>query len=175
MDAPQLLGLGGRILFLILQAAVLLLHGLGLPANWILLGLAVLFAVLTDMRYIGWIGLGIMASLAVLAEVLENVVGLVYASRKGATRAGLLGAFVGGLACAILLASVVPPFGSMLGAFAGSFLGAVLFEFVREQKMDRALRAGHAAFVGKVLAAVLKTTCGFWMWSLLAYRLLAPR
>lgn len=175
MDVQQLLGLGGRILFLILQAAVLLLHGLGLPANWILLGLAILYALLTDMRHIGWVGLGIMAGLAVIAEVLESVVGLVYASRRGATRVGVLGAFVGGLAGAILLASVAPPFGSMLGAFAGSFAGAVLFELAREKKAGKALRAGRAAFVGKVLAAVLKTTCGFLMWSILAYQLLAPR
>ena len=98
-----------------------------------------------------------------------------YTAKRGATRRGALGAFVGGLAGAIAAGGVAPPFGPLLGAFAGTFAGAALFEYWSERRRDAALRAGRAAFVGRLLAAAVKTLCGFWMWALLAWRLLAPR
>ena len=85
---------------------------------------------------------------------------------------GTLGAFVGGLAGAIASSTVAPPVGAFLGAFAGTFAGAFLFEYMGERRRDRALRAGRAALVGRALAAVVKTTCGFWMWVVFAYKLL---
>jgi uncharacterized protein YqgC (DUF456 family) len=113
-----------------------------------------------------------MAGLGGLAEVLEFGVGVGYTAKKGATRWGVLGTFLGGIAGAILCAPVAPPFGSVGGAFLGSFVGAVLLEYVRYRQVDAALRTGRAAFIGKVLASVAKTMCGFWMWVILAYDVL---
>jgi len=175
MNGDALLGTLGRILFLVLEAALLLLNAVGLPGNWLLLGLAVVYAALTHFTRLGWVALAVMAALALVAEGLETVVGLTYTAKRGATRLGTLGAFVGGLAGAVLAAGIVPPVGPMLGAFAGTFAGAFLFQYASERQHGTALRAGRAAFIGRMLAAAVKTLCGFWMWCVLAYRLLAPR
>jgi uncharacterized protein YqgC (DUF456 family) len=45
-----------------------------------------------------------------------------------------------------------PPFGAILGTFAGAVLGELLFR----QKADRALRAGWGVFVGTMLSLAVK-------------------
>lgn len=172
MSGEQILGLAGRLVLLLLSGALLLLNAVGLPGNWILLALAAGYSLITHFEHVGWGTLGVMAGLALLGEALEATVGLVYVSKRGATRLGTLGAFVGGLAGAIASSTVAPPVGALLGAFAGTFAGAFLFEYMGERRRDRALRAGRAALVGRALAAVVKTTCGFWMWVVFAYKLL---
>jgi hypothetical protein len=164
----------GNVLFLLLLGAVLLLHMISLPANWIFLGLTVLYALLTGLSPVGWWTILVLAILAGLGELLEFLVGVSYTARRGATRWGVVGTFVGGIAGGILLSSVVPPLGALAGAFGGSFLGAVLFEYLAHERVDAALRSGRAAFLGKVFGAVAKTLCGFWMWAVLAWQLLKP-
>lgn len=170
-----MLGVFGRLLFLAFAAAVLFLNALGLPGNWVLLLLAAIWALATDLQRVGWGTLGVLAGLALLAEALEFVVGLAWTAKRGATRRGTLGAFLGGLGGALLAAGVAPPLGAMLGAFGGTFGGTFLLEYLGERRQDAALRAGRAAFVGRLVAAAVKTLCGFWMWCVLAWRLLAPR
>jgi hypothetical protein len=167
-----LLALPVRVAWLVVGGAVLLLNALGLPGNWILISLALLYAFLTDFQNLGWIALSLMGALAVIGELLELGLGAAYSAKRGVTRRGVLGSFLGGIAGAMLAAPLVPPFGSILGAFAGSFAGAVLLEYWGDQHLPQALRAGRAAFVGRVLAAFVKGACGFGMWLILAYRLL---
>jgi uncharacterized protein len=175
VSGEALLGTAGRLLFLAFEAALLFLNALGLPGNWLLLAFGVAYAALTHFARLGWVALAVMAALALVGEGLESVVGLVYAAKRGATRRGMLGAFAGGLAGAVLAAGVLPPVGALLGAFVGTFAGAFLLEYTAVRRHDAALRAGRAAFVGRLLASAIKTLCGFWMWCVLAYRLLAPR
>lgn len=161
----------GKGIFLLVAGAVLFLHWISLPANWILLGLGLIYALVTGFAPVGWVTLLVLAALAALAEVLEFLVGVGYTAKKGATRWGVIGTFAGGIAGAILCAPVAPPIGSVGGAFLGSFLGAVILEYIQDQRMDTALRSGRAAFFGKVLGSVAKTMCGFWMWVVLGYRI----
>lgn len=161
-----------EILFLIITGAVLLLHMISLPANWIFLGLSLLYALVTGFSSVGWVTLLVLAILATIGEVLEFLVGVGYTAKRGATRWGVLGTFVGGLVGGIALTSVSPPFGTLVGAFGGSFLGAVLLEYLAQDRVDAALRSGRAAFLGKVFGAVAKSMCGFWMWAVLAWQLL---
>jgi len=161
----------GNILFLLVLGAVLLLHMISLPANWIFAGLSLLYALLTGLSPVGWWTLLILAALATLGELLEFFVGVGYTAKRGATRWGVVGTFVGGIAGGVLLSSLVPPFGALLGAFGGSFLGAVLLEYVAQERVDAALRSGRAAFLGKVFGAVAKSMCGFWMWAVMAWQL----
>jgi uncharacterized protein YqgC (DUF456 family) len=175
VNAEALLGLAGRVGVLALGAAVLLLNAVALPGNWVLLVIATAYAWMTDFVRVGWVALAVMAGLAVIAEVLELIVGLTWTAKHGATRRGTFGAFVGGLIGAVATAQWVPPFGAMLGAFGGSFAGAYVFEYTAQRRRDAAMRAGRAAFIGRIVAAAVKTLCGFWMWCVLAWQLLAPR
>jgi uncharacterized protein YqgC (DUF456 family) len=169
---PEVLIVAAKALGLALAAAVLLLHTVGLPANWILLALAAAYGLATHWHPVGLWTLLALAALAGLGEGLEFAVGLGYTAKRGATRWGLAGACLGGIAGAMALAAVAPPFGAMLGAFAGSFAGAVLLEYLSQRRLDTALRAGRAAFLGRALGACVKTLCGLWMWGVLAYRIL---
>jgi uncharacterized protein YqgC (DUF456 family) len=175
LSGDALVGLAGRIALLVAGAAVLFLNAVALPGNWVLLLLATVYAWLTEFARVGWGTLGVMAGLAVLAEVLELVVGLTWTAKKGATRRGTLGAFLGGLAGALLTAQMAPPIGPMLGSFGGVFAGAYLFEYWGQRQRDAAMRAGRAAFVGRIVAAAVKTLCGFWMWCVLAWQLFVSR
>ena len=171
----EFLVLAAQVLFLAVSAAVLLLHALGLPANWILLGLAGIHALVTGLHPVGWWTLGTLVGLAAAAEALEFFVGVGYTAKRGATRWGVSGAFIGGIAGALGCASIIPPLGSLLGAFLGSFVGAVALEYIAQQRIDIALRSGRAAFFGRVFGAVIKTMFGFAMWGVLAYRILMAR
>lgn len=175
MTPEEMVNFAGRAAILAFGGTSLLLNALGLPGNWVLLALTIGYAFLSHFERVGWGTLGVMAGLAGLAEVLELVVGLAWTAKRGVTRRGTLGAFLGGLLGALVMAELVPPLGAMLGAFGGTFVGASLLEYTSERKQDAALRAGRAAFVGRIVAASLKTLCGFWMWCLLVWRLLAPR
>lgn len=174
MNPEQIAGIAGRATVLVFGGASLFLNAVGLPGNWGLLVLAAGYAWITHFGRVGWGTLGILVGLALLGEALEFVAGLAWTARKGVSRRGTFGAFLGGLAGAVLGTSVVPPLGPMIGAFAGTFVGAALFEYSVEKKHAAALQAGRTAFVGRVVATGIKTMCGFWMWSVLAWRLILP-
>jgi uncharacterized protein YqgC (DUF456 family) len=175
LSPDELAGIAGRATVLVFGGASLFLNALGLPGNWVLLLLAAGYAWLSHFDRVGFGTLGVLAGIAVLGELLELVVGLAWTAKKGATKRGTLGAFLGGLGGALLASGWIPPIGALFGAFAGTFAGAYLLEYSAEKKKDAALRAGRAAFVGRIVASGIKTLCGFWMWSVLAWRLLAPR
>jgi len=175
MNPEQIAGLAGRATVLVFGGASLFLNAVGLPGNWVLLVLAVAYAWITHFGRVGWGTLGIMAGLALLAELLEFVAGLAWTAKKGVTRRGTFGAFIGGVAGALLASPFAPPLGPMLGAFAGTFAGAALLEYSVEKKRAAALHAGRTAFIGRIVATSIKTLCGFWMWSVLAWRLIVPQ
>jgi uncharacterized protein len=164
----------GEILLLSAGAFVLLLHAVGLPGNWILLGLALVHALATGGHPVGWGTLLVLAAIAAAAEGFEFGVGMWVTARRGASRWGMVGACAGGIAGVALGAAVpVPLVGVVVGGFLGSFLGAVLCEYVSQQRWDAALRSGRAAFLGRVVGATVKTVCGFGMWAILVWRILA--
>ena len=139
----------------------LVLIPLGLPGNFLLLGLAVLAAWIGSFQTIGWLALVVIAALIVAAEVVEAMLGSVFARRYGASWWGVLGAFAGGIAGMIVGSAILPLVGSLIGAFLGAALGAVLLEAGTLRRVDaEALRAGWGAFLGKLTAAILKVSLG---------------
>lgn len=127
-----------------------------LPGGWVALGLAALFDVFTGFGTIGWMWLGVFAGLLVLGEIVESLLGLVYVSKKGATRWGMVGGFVGGFGGAIAGSGAVPVLGTLVGGLAGAFGGAVAGEYLRDQQLEPSLRIGVHATVGKLLATTVK-------------------
>jgi len=132
----------------------------GLPGGWIALAGVLIYGLATKFSRIGWRMLVVMAGIAVAGEIVESLLGLVYVSRKGATKWGVLGAFVGGLAGALFGTLIVPLFGSILFGFAGAFGGAVLCEYLSYRSLDRAMRTGFFAFMGKLNAMLVKFALG---------------
>ena len=62
-----------EILFLIVVGAVLLLHMISLPANWIFLGLSLLYALVTGFSSVGWVTLLILAILMIAWVLLDGL------------------------------------------------------------------------------------------------------
>jgi uncharacterized protein YqgC (DUF456 family) len=146
----------GWSLWCLLSCAACFSIFLSLPGGWIALGLAVLYDLMHGFDAIGWKGLGLFAGLLIVAEIIEAGLGTLYVARKGATRYGMIGAFVGGIAGAIFGSSVMPLVGTILGGIAGAFAGAVAGEYWRENKLEPSLRIGLHATIGKVLALSAK-------------------
>ena len=147
---------------LLLLVSSLLVY-LGLGGNFIIVGLALVHALVTGFQPIGWPLLAVLLALALLGELIEFVLGNFYVLRKGASGLGAVGGFVGGLAGAVLGNGLVPVIGAVLGSFVGAFVGCVAGEFWRQRTLEPSLRIGTHAFVGRMIALVSKHALGVIM------------
>ncbi|MEN8006317.1 MAG: DUF456 domain-containing protein [Candidatus Krumholzibacteriota bacterium] len=157
MEVLQQIGLWSGFFFwvLLLIAASLFVY-LGLGGTFIIIGLALIHALVTGFDPITWKLLAVLLGLALLGEGIEFVVGTFYVAKKGASKAGIIGAFIGGLAGAALGNTLIPLVGAILGSFAGAFGGAVLGEYYNREKLEPSLRVGGHAFLGRLLAILIK-------------------
>jgi len=147
--------LGFFLWSLLLVTASLFVY-LGLGGNFIIIGLALIYALLTSFDPISWHLLLILLGIALLGEAIEFVVGTFYAAKQGASKAGVVMAFAGGLAGAALGNQVIPVLGAVLGSFVGAFAGAVSGEYYMEQRLEPSLRIGGYAFLGRLIAILIK-------------------
>lgn len=141
-----------------------------LPGNWILLGMAALFAWLaseTGGHGIGWMTVGIMAGLAVLGEVIEFFAGAAGAAKQGASRRSIVFSLIGGMAGSIggaIVGFPVPVIGpviaALLGGAGGAFAGAYLGEKSIERPHSESMAVARGAFAGRLWGTVGKFAVG---------------
>lgn len=148
------------VLFYIYLFVALALNIAGLPGNWVLVATAAVVALIPGFGELTWTWFFVVLGLALLGEVIESLLGLVVVARKGGTRWGVIGSFLGGIGGVIVGSAVAPPFGGVALGFVGAFAGAVVGEYLREQRSDEAVRVGFWAFVGRSLAIMGKIACG---------------
>ncbi len=161
----------GHLVFWLVGLAGLGIIFLGLPGTFLILAAAVVFDWVNDFATLGWPFLGLLLGIALVAELVEFVLGAVTASRFGSSKSGMAGAIVGAFVVGLLAAPLLPPFGMILGAFFGAFAGAVLFEFITTADWKRALRAGYGAFLGSLGGRVFKLAAAAAMLVLLAVKI----
>jgi uncharacterized protein YqgC (DUF456 family) len=152
-----------KILFVLLYVvltAVLLSTALGFPGNWILVGVALVIALISRFTDMTWGYLLLCAGLATLGEVIESTLGAVVVVRRGGTWWGVAGSVIGGFVGVISGAGVAPPFGSVLLGLVGAFTGAVVGEFLKQRQIEPAMRIGFWSFVGRMLAVAAKVSVG---------------
>jgi len=151
---------GALILLDLLLLGGLIAIPLGLSGNFILLGLALIVAIVTKFQAISpWI-LGGMAVMVIIGEILEVLLASSMARRYGASKWGVIGAFVGGIVGAILGTPIAPIIGTIAGSFIGAAACAVLFEWLHLRKLQPSMPAGWGAFLGKLLSSLLKICIG---------------
>ena len=146
----------GLVVFYMLLLALNVSIFIGIPGGWIALGGIVIYDIATGFSTVGWKWLIVMAVILLVGEVIESLLGLVYVAHKGATKWGVLGAFIGGVVGAIVGTFIVPFIGSILFGLIGAFGFAVLFEYIYYRSLERALQTGFFAFIGKLGAMLVK-------------------
>lgn len=144
--------------FLIIMAFVCLLVGIvgsivpglpGPPVSWV--GLLV-------AGFTPWVAntpalLVVTAAVAVVITVMDYVIPAVSTRRFGGSKYGIWGCNIG-----LVISLVGLPFGptGLLGMVFWPFLGAFVGEYVKQQDLQPALRAGFGAFLGFLAGTLLK-------------------
>jgi len=132
----------------------------GLSGNFIMLGIALLIALLSGFQAIGWVALLLIAAGVAVGEILESLLGSMMARRYGASKWGMLGAYLGGIVGAILGTPLAPITGTILGSFVGAAGCAILFEWIHLRHLRRSMPPGWGAILGKLAASLLKVLIG---------------
>ncbi len=119
----------------------------------------------------GWWWLGACAALLGLGELIELVASVVGAKKGGASRRGMWGALIGGIAGAIVfqVAVPIPIFGALVGAIIGTFVGAVIGEISGEQPqtIKGSLKPAIGASIGRIIASMSKVGIALAVWIVL--------
>jgi uncharacterized protein YqgC (DUF456 family) len=159
--------------FLTLLGFVLLLNVFGLPGNWVLLGLTVLWKLAhpaaTQMDAWFWV---MMAGLALTGEGLEFGLQVIKARKYGSSSSGTFAGVIGAIAGAILLAPLFFGLGALIGALAGAWTGCFFTEWlIRGRPVGESLTAAFGAMMGRFLGTVCKCGIGGGMLALTAGRI----
>ena len=123
-------------------------------APLILLG-AFIYAWHSDFLVVTWGTLAMLLVLAVLSQILEHFASLLGAKKFGASRWGMIGAFLGGIIGLFC--------GGLLGILIGPFFGALLLELLHGRKLNASLKIGLGTFVGFLGGAIGKMIIAFTM------------
>ncbi|HJT33207.1 MAG TPA: DUF456 domain-containing protein [Pirellulales bacterium] len=156
------------LLLLIALATGWVMTLLSMPGNWIMIAATAIYAYFMpdDSRFdISWTTIGILIGLALLAELLELAAGAMGAARAGGSKRGAVLAAVGSMVGALAGAFVglpIPVVGSVIAAilFAGlgALGGAMLGESWKGRGLEESWKVGQAAFWGRLLGTLAKTT-----------------
>jgi uncharacterized protein YqgC (DUF456 family) len=173
------------VLFCVLGAACVLSIVFSIPGAWIMLALAAVIE-LFDQLYLpdgrqqtfDWWVLGVCLGLVALSELLEFAAGAAGAKTGGASRRGMIGALIGGIAGAILLTGLVPIpiIGSLIGAMIGSFAGAVIGEVSGQQpkSVGGSMKPALGATIGRLAGTMGKLAIAAGVWAALSVSALVP-
>src|SRR5690554_1768173 len=157
-------------IFLIVIALLLLLVGAvgtlapiipGLPLSWG--GLLILKFVPSTQDDISWTAIVILAVVAVVITLLDNILPVWGTKRLGGNKKVVWGATIG-----LLVGFFLGPWGIIFGPFAGAFAGGIL----SGTKFLHAVKHATGAFLGYITGLVLKLiTVGliifFFVWAVL--------
>jgi uncharacterized protein YqgC (DUF456 family) len=89
----------------------------------------------------------IMLMVTIAVTVMDYFIPLIGAKKYGTSKWGIYGSVAG-----MIIGAFFSPFGILLG----TFIGAVLVEWMASRKKGQALRAGWGIFMGSLLGTILK-------------------
>ncbi len=150
-------------LFIFVAVAGLISHVFGLPGNFIILADSLLFGWYDGFNEVSVKILIILLGLALLGELVEFIVGVLGAKKYKSSNKAIVGSIVFGIIGGILGIPFFLGIGAVIGAFIGAFVGAFLVEFFLEKKVDRAMKSGWGAFVGRLAGTFFKGAIGIAM------------
>jgi len=157
-------------LFIFLLLLVMLLHVFTLPANWIVLGLILIWKMLHP-EMMTWGVFFLLVAMSGLAEIIEFLSGAYGARKYGATGKGNWGGILGAIAGAIFGAPFFLGLGAIVGSVAGAFIGCLMVEMAGKRAFAEARRAAWGAMWGRFFGLVAKVGIGVAMLAVAAPRI----
>lgn len=133
----------------------------GLPGNWVILVLFILFSFLTNFTIISLTEMMVLAGLLLLGEIIETGFALLGAERYKPSRWSYLGAVIGGICGGVLGTSILPVIGSIIGTACGVFGGAYAVEWWKTGNDDQAARVAKGAMLGSLIGVTTKFVLAF--------------
>ncbi len=125
-----------------------MMTAVGLPGLIVILVTLLIYGVYVDFSEpTMWVYITI-ASVALFATFIDNLATVVGARKFGASKYGMMGAFIGGLIGFFLF----PP----IGALIGSFVGAFLVDLINKKNPKKALYSATGTMVGCVTGIFIK-------------------
>lgn len=100
-----------------------------------------------------WTFLGITLFIAVLIYILDYIIPALGTKKFGGSKYGMYGTTIGLLIGLIFF----PPFGIIIGPFAGAFIGEMIFD---SKDSGRAFKAAIGSFIGFLFSTGLKFITG---------------
>ncbi len=148
----------------------------GVPGIWLMVLVAALVEWSQPGEYLfSQATLYVAAGLALLAELLEFLLGAAGARQAGGSKRGAGLAIVGGIVGAILgTALPVPVLGTLIGASAGAFAGSLVGDRMAGRSMDDSVQAGRGAAIGRFWGTAAKMIIGAVVLVLLAIAAFFP-
>ncbi len=146
-----------------------------LPGVWILLAIATLiefgldgYRPAEDPWTFGWHIMVLSAVVALIGEAIEFFAGVAGAKKAGASRRGMVGSLIGGIAGAFVFSGLfffIPVFGTLCGVILGTFVGAVVGEMTDETATMRGtVKPAIGATIGRVLGTLGKVMAALIVW-----------
>lgn len=135
-----------------------------IPSTPLIWAGVLMYAVCDGFKSISWSLLLIFGILTIISVVLDYFGGVIGAKKYGATRWGLIGSIIGGIAGFFT--------GGIIGLVFGPFFGAVLFELVFGKDLKGSFKSGVGTLVGFLGGAIAKmvigvTIIGMFIWKVL--------
>ena len=135
-------------LSIILAAAGMVGCILPYPGHLLILGACISAAFANGAPYPAWWVWGLLTLLMVFGSIVDNITTMMGARRFGSSKAAMWGTLPG-----IIIGAFFPPFGLIIGPFAGAFLAEILFA----RKNARASAAsGLGATLGYLAGVIAK-------------------
>jgi uncharacterized protein YqgC (DUF456 family) len=134
----------------------LFLTPLGLPGNWIMIGVLAVGAITGRIGAAPLIGLLLVA---IAADVVEFFIVKRLNTRYGGSNRAFWGAIAGGV-IGVVVGMPVPVLGSILAGLAGTFAGAVAVTLLERRTATAAARVGWGVLIGRAFSAAAKTAAG---------------
>ncbi len=168
------------VLFAIYATVCVFITLVGLPGTWIMVGAAIVIALLnplwnSEAPIWGWVTIGIVLGLAVCGEIIETLAAGLGAKVGGGTKRGMVGAILGSILGAIVATFIIPIplFGTLIGAVLGAFVGAIIGELSHQDPVSKGdlAKSATGAAIGRVLGILGKSGIAAICWCVL---LIAP-
>ena len=148
--------IAGMVIFMVVLLVGIISPFFGLPGTFIIVADALIYGLINRFEKITIWFLLLLLGMAVAGEIFEFFSNVFGAKHYGATRLGLIGAFLGGTAGIFVGNSLLPFLGPLWGGLIGAFAGAFLFELFGKEGPKKAITAGIGAFLGRVAAVSVK-------------------